>query len=98
MYLPLFRLDTSSRGSGRPLARGARVDSVDEWPLGEAERCTVKRVWSCHKVAYNPVWQTCDLGQNILTSGQFFARRSIFLAWFASRLAALADVTLESEH
>ena len=28
MYLPLFRLDTSSRGSGRPLARGARIDST----------------------------------------------------------------------
>ena len=47
-------------------------------------------------MAYNPVWQTCDLGQNILTSGQFFARRSIFLAW-AARLAALAE-TLRLAH
>ena len=28
-------------------------------------------------------WDSRDLGQHILTSGQFFARRSIFLAWAA---------------
>ena len=28
-------------------------------------------------------WDSRDLGQNMLTSGQFFARRSIFLAWAA---------------